>query len=114
MEETSQMPYITINENAEEGFQDLNFNIVKTTEETEYMNFQLKGAFENQIVGFHLLIKKNMQPGVIDHENFTINQDAFYPNGIVIKRSGTESDSFIAILASLYEVSFVKTKMSFL
>jgi hypothetical protein len=105
------MTQVIINENSAEGFQDLQFNIVQTKEDQNFISFSVRGNYDGQLVGFNVLMLKGMQPGVLDNENFSINKDAFYAKGIIIRRTGKESDAFITILSSLYGISTKNNKM---
>jgi hypothetical protein len=105
------MTYVIINENSDEGFQDLQFNIVQTKEDQNFISFSVRGNYDGQLVGFNVLTLKGMQPGVLDHENFSLNKGAFYAKGIIIRRTGKESDAFITILSSLYGIPTKNNKM---
>ncbi|MGG1633494.1 hypothetical protein [Paenibacillus sp. NRS-1760] len=93
------MKYRQINQNTEEDFQDLEFDIIESHLINHRNYFLVHGQYGNEIVGFEVLINKDMIPGWNQGE---INQEAFYFEGITLKSIGKESDAFITALLELY------------
>ncbi|MBE1441248.1 hypothetical protein [Paenibacillus sp. OAS669] len=98
-----------INENTEEGFQDLEFSIVDYKRD-EHSNHIIKalGICNNEVVGFEVVFKPDMLPGVVHGE---LDKNAFCPGGIQIRSIGMESDVFIEKLSGLYELANDKKEM---
>lgn len=93
------MKYRQINQNTEEDIQDLEFDIVEHHVINERNYFRVYGQLHDEIVGFDVLINRDMIPG---WDNGDINSEAFYFEGIRLKSIGKESDAFIKALLDLY------------
>ena len=103
------MEYIDINVNTEEGFEDLELNISDCYQDT-YMNHVIRamGKYKNNIVGFDILLKPDMKPGIVEGK---IDNTAFYNAGITIQSMGRESDRFVEALSELYNIKSSNNKM---
>ncbi|WP_374019102.1 hypothetical protein ABU162_05020 [Paenibacillus thiaminolyticus] len=93
------MTYRQIDENTEEGFQDLEFDIVESRFEEDRNHFLVFGQYHHEIVGFEVIVRNDMLPGIVQ---WHINEEAFYGTGITLKSIGPESDAFIRALLELY------------
>lgn len=93
------MTYRQIDENTEEGFQDLEFDIVESRFEEDRNHFLVFGQYHQEIVGFEVIVRNDMLPGIVQ---WHINEEAFYGTGITLKSIGPESDAFIRALLELY------------
>lgn len=102
--------YREINANTEDGFEDLEFDISNYYQDAE-MNHIVRamGKYNNDIVGFDILFKKDMSPGIVEGK---IDNKAFYDAGIIIRSIGKESDKFIEALSKLYNVKKSNIKMA--
>ncbi len=102
------MEYKQINENSEEGFEDLTFQITKS-KRSLFSGYYIEcfGKFKDNIVGLSFLIKSNML-GIVNNDVSTLK---FYKDGIKIISLGRYSDDFINALSSLYELENVDLKM---
>ncbi|WP_256762149.1 hypothetical protein [Cohnella sp. WQ 127256] len=101
------MNYREINQNSEEGFQDLRFDIVSSYYKDNRNHFLVYGQYQDVIVGFEVIINSDM---LLGWDQGDINMDAFCPEGITLRSIGKESDDFIKVLLELYgfvgELSF--------
>ncbi|MBY0597369.1 hypothetical protein [Bacillus bingmayongensis] len=94
------MEFVVINENTEEGFQDLTFNITHYWRENGYHVVKVFGQFEGEIVGFMIAFKDNMIRGMSTAGE--INYNAFHQNGIVFYSLGSDSDYLVNVISYLY------------
>ncbi|QYR19643.1 hypothetical protein KZ483_17280 [Paenibacillus sp. sptzw28] len=93
------MKFRQINQNTEEDFQDLEFDIVEFQRRDDRNYFRVYGQYKDEIVGFDVLINSDLIPG---WDNGDINRDAFSFKGITLKSIGKESDAFLKVLLELY------------
>lgn len=93
------MTYRQIDQNTEEDFQDLEFDIVEFRFEEERNHFLVFGQFHHEIVGFEVIVRNDMLPGIVQGQ---ANGEAFYRAGITLRSIGPESDTFIQVLLELY------------
>lgn len=94
------MKYRQIDQNTEEGFQDLEFDIINyQLNQNDQYQFLVLGQYYGEIVGFKVLVNDGILPGIVEGK---FNQQAFYAEGITLKSIAKESDSFIKVLSELY------------
>ncbi|PFE05644.1 hypothetical protein COE15_04300 [Bacillus cereus] len=104
------MKFVVINENTEEGFQDLTFNITHYWREKGYHVVKAFGQFEGEIVGFMIAFKNNMIRGISTEGE--INDNAFHQNGIVFYSLGSDSDYLVNVISHLYLSKDSNSKMN--
>lgn len=104
------MNYRQIDQNTEEGFQDLEFDIVESRYEEERNHFLVFGQYRNEVVGFEIIVRNDMLPGIVQGQ---VNEEAFYGAGITLKSIGPNMKmlhlrSFLTnIMNRIYTASFI-------
>jgi hypothetical protein len=105
---------INISSKSEEGFHDLVFNITNKNLDKDYWTLTAKGQLKNSVVGFKVVIKNNINPGIV---NGKPDQTGMIKNAGQILSIGVESDNFIKIVSELYgfksDKKFTKNPISF-
>ncbi len=84
---------------SEEGFVDLTFRIDDRADDGRHWRFRLAASHRNRIVGFEVELVKGIKSG-FDAKMTRVKH--VYREGVRFRRSGPESDRFVAILAELY------------
>lgn len=79
-------------------------DIVDKTAGDSTVAFVAKGLYETDTVGFIVEVSKDIPAG-INNDGSVNEQDGFKKGSITFKRSGTESDRFVAGLAKLWQVT---------
>lgn len=77
----------------EDEFVDLTFKIENLKEDSDNFNFNLKAKFKDDIVGFKVMMTKNIDRG-FDSNMELIKQNVCY-EGVKFIRTGKESDLFV-------------------
>jgi hypothetical protein len=106
---------IDITSKSEEGFHDLVFNIAnKQLDKDNNWILTAKGQYKNIVVGFKVVIKNNINPGIV---NGKPDQSGMIKNAGQILNIGSESDNFIKVVSELYgfksDKKFTKNAISF-
>lgn len=106
---------IDISSKSEEGFHDLVFNITnKQLDKDNNWTLTAKGQFKNIVIGFKVVIKNDINPGII---NGKPDQSGMIKNPGQILNIGLESDNFIKVVSELYgfksDKKFTKNAISF-
>jgi hypothetical protein len=111
----AQSNLIDITSKSEKGFHDLVFNIAnKQLDKDNNWILTAKGQYKNIVVGFKIVIKNNINPGIV---NGKPDQFGMLKNAGQFLNIGSESDNFIKILSELYgfksDKKFTKNAISF-
>jgi len=115
LKSNGQTNLIDIKSKSEEGFQDLVFNITdKKLDKDNNWTLTAKGQYKNMIVGFKVVIKNELKPGIV---NGKPDQTGMIKNAGQISSIGLESDNFIKVVSELYgfksDKKFTKNAISF-
>ncbi len=78
-------------------------NLADRTDGDSTVSFRVQGLYDKDTVGFTLELRKNIPAG-INNDGSVNEQDGFKKGSITFKRSGVESDRFVAGLAKLWQV----------
>lgn len=70
--------------------------------DTAYL-YTVRGLFEGDTLGFVVSLDRNIGPGI--NEDGSVREDGFQRGSVKFLRSGAESDRFVSVLATLWEVS---------
>lgn len=98
-------PFLT--QFSEDGFIDCVFRIVDLIETKTSYQFYMISSFNGELVGLNAQVFKDMEGG-FDNEMHLI-QEYVYRAGVILSRSGVESDNLLNILSQLYQLPFTKT-----
>jgi hypothetical protein len=86
-------------------------DLVDKTEGDTSVSYVAKGVYQNDTVGFIVEVAKNIPAG-INNDGSVNEKDGFKTGVITFKKSGVESDLFVAALGKLWHVSDIdKMKM---
>lgn len=86
-------------------------DLVDKTEGDTSVSYVAKGVYQNDTVGFIVEVAKNIPAG-INSDGSVNEKDGFKTGVITFKKSGVESDLFVAALGKLWHVSDIdKMKM---
>ena len=97
---------IDIASKSEEGFHDFVFNITdKQLDKDNSWILTAKGQYKNTIVGFKVVIKNEINPGIV---NGKPEQSGMIKNAGQILSCGFESDHFIEVVSELYGFKTIK------
>ncbi len=94
----------------EDEFVDLTFKIENLKEDSDNFNFNLKAKFKDDIVGFKVMMTKNIDRG-FDSNMELIKQNVCY-EGVKFIRTGKESDLLVSHLNDLYRFASEKLNMT--
>ncbi|EJP04349.1 hypothetical protein J9305_13330 [Leptospira interrogans] len=94
----------------EDEFVDLTFKIENLKEGSDNFNFNLKAKFKDDIVGFKVMMTKNIDRG-FDSNMELIKQNVCY-EGVKFIRTGKESDLLVSHLNDLYGFASEKLNMT--
>jgi hypothetical protein len=94
---------------SEEGFIDCVFRISDLLESPDYFSFHLSASSEAAVLGMDVAIRKDIKAGFDTEMNLV--KDHVYREGVAFIRSGPESDSLIARIASLYGLPHAGSEM---
>ena len=92
---------ITAHIDPEDGWKDVFLHIIERKEDDNWVSFICKGLFNGDRVGLEVLVRKDMEAGLLPTEE--INQEAFYRDGICFYSIGVDSDNLLKALSTLYE-----------
>ena len=79
-------------------------DLVDKTEGDTSVSYAAKGLYQNDTVGFIVEVAKNIPAG-INNDGSVNEKDGFKTGVITFKKSGVESDLFVAALGKLWHVS---------
>ncbi len=94
---------------SEEGFVDCVFKILDLKREQEYFVFRIEAIHDGESVGCTVRMIRGIQASLSDKAELI--SDRVYANGIVIGRSGDESDRLLMTLAKLYGLRNMPLRM---
>ncbi len=94
---------------SEDGFVDCVFRVKSLIETSDSYSFQLWASHQGDLLSFAATVVKGIKGG-FDSEMQLI-KDHVYHNGVKFFRTGSESDSLISILSTLYGNEPKKIKM---
>ena len=97
-------PFLT--QFSEDGFIDCVFSIVDLTETKTSYQFYMTSSFNGGIVGLNAEVVKGIQGGFDDEMDLI--QEHVYSAGVILSRSGDESDNLLNILSQLYQLSITQ------
>lgn len=97
-------PYLT--QFSEDGFIDCVFRIMNLTETKTSYKFHMTSSFNGEILGLNAEVIKSMEGG-LDNDMHLI-QEHVYRAGVILSRSGIESDNLLNSLSHLYQLPFKK------
>lgn len=97
-------PYLT--QFSEDGFIDCVFRIENLIETESSYQFHMLSSFNGEYVGLNAEVVKSMEGG-IDHEMHIIKEHVYH-RGVILSRSGRESDNLLNSLSHLYQLPFTK------
>lgn len=97
-------PYLT--QFSEDGFIDCVFRIMNLTETKTSYKFHMTSSFNGEILGLNAEVIKSME-GSLDNDMHLI-QEHVYRAGVILSRSGIESDNLLNSLSHLYQLPFKK------
>ena len=91
---------ITALTDPEEGWKDIFLHIIESNEDDNWVSFKCKGLYNGDDVGLEVLVRKNMEAGLLTTK---VNEEAFYRDGICFYSIGVDSDNLLKALSTLYE-----------
>lgn len=97
-------PYLT--QYSDDGFIDCVFRIMNLTETKTSYKFHMTSSFNGEILGLNAEVIKSMEGG-LDNDMHLI-QEHVYRAGVILFRSGIESDNLLNSLSHLYQLPFKK------
>lgn len=97
-------PYLT--QFSEDGFIDCVFRIERLIETKSSYQFHMISSLDGEPIGLNAEVVKSMEGG-FDNEMHIIKEHV-YRRGVILSRSGIESDNLLNSLSRLYQLPFTK------